>query len=42
LSPDDLNVIRYNDEGVGMLEDNLFATEDTTRSDGRQSLRHHR
>ena len=29
VSPDDLNVIRYNDEGVGMLEDNLFTTEDT-------------
>jgi len=28
VSADDLNVIRYNDEGVGMLEDNLFATED--------------
>jgi NitT/TauT family transport system substrate-binding protein len=28
VSPSDLNVIRYNDEGVGMLEDNLFATED--------------
>jgi NitT/TauT family transport system substrate-binding protein len=29
VSPDDLNVIRYNDEGVGMLEDNLFTTTDT-------------
>src|SRR6267378_5956693 len=28
VNADDLNVIRYNDEGVGMLEDNLFATED--------------
>ncbi|HLZ28360.1 MAG TPA: ABC transporter substrate-binding protein [Chloroflexota bacterium] len=28
VNPDDLNVIRYNDQGVGMLEDNLFATED--------------
>src|SRR3984893_8427895 len=28
VSADDLNVIRYNDEGVGMLEDNLFATQD--------------
>jgi NitT/TauT family transport system substrate-binding protein len=28
LNAEDLNVIRYNDEGVGMLEDNLFATED--------------
>jgi NitT/TauT family transport system substrate-binding protein len=26
---EDLNVIRYNDEGVGMLEDNLFTTQDT-------------
>jgi NitT/TauT family transport system substrate-binding protein len=29
VNPSDLNVIRYNDEGVGMLEDNLFTTEDT-------------
>ena len=29
VSPGDLNVIRYNDQGVGMLEDNLFTTEDT-------------
>jgi NitT/TauT family transport system substrate-binding protein len=29
VSPGDLNVIRYNDEGVGMLEDNLFTTQDT-------------
>jgi NitT/TauT family transport system substrate-binding protein len=28
VNAEDLNVIRYNDEGVGMLEDNLFATED--------------
>jgi NitT/TauT family transport system substrate-binding protein len=28
VNPDDLNVIRYNDQGVGMLEDNLFATEE--------------
>ena len=28
VSPDDLNVLRYNDLGVGMLEDNLFTTED--------------
>jgi NitT/TauT family transport system substrate-binding protein len=28
VNPDDLNVIRYNDQGVGMLEDNLFASED--------------
>jgi NitT/TauT family transport system substrate-binding protein len=29
VNASDLNVIRYNDEGVGMLEDNLFASEDT-------------
>jgi NitT/TauT family transport system substrate-binding protein len=29
VNASDLNVIRYNDEGVGMLEDNLFAAEDT-------------
>jgi NitT/TauT family transport system substrate-binding protein len=29
VNPDDLNVMRYNDQGVGMLEDNLFTTEDT-------------
>jgi len=29
VSADDLNVMRYNDQGVGMLEDNLFSTEDT-------------
>jgi NitT/TauT family transport system substrate-binding protein len=28
VNPDDLNVMRYNDQGVGMLEDNLFTTED--------------
>src|SRR5712691_1674469 len=27
VKADDLNVLRYNDLGVGMLEDNLFATE---------------
>jgi len=27
VNPNDLNVIRYSDEGVGMLEDNLFASE---------------
>jgi len=32
VSADDLNVIRYNDEGVGMLEDNLFATEDMVKN----------
>jgi NitT/TauT family transport system substrate-binding protein len=35
VKPEDLNVLRYNDEGVGMLEDNLFATETmvTTKPD---------
>jgi NitT/TauT family transport system substrate-binding protein len=28
LAPEELNVINYTDEGVGMLEDNLFTTED--------------
>src|SRR5579859_5089813 len=28
VNASDLNVIRYNDQGVGMLEDNLFTTED--------------
>jgi NitT/TauT family transport system substrate-binding protein len=32
LNVSDLNIIRYNDEGVGMLEDNLFATEDMVNS----------
>ena len=32
VSADDLNVIRYNDQGVGMLEDNLFTTEDIVKS----------
>jgi NitT/TauT family transport system substrate-binding protein len=32
VSPDDLNVIHYNDEGVGMLEDNLFTTEDIVKN----------
>ena len=32
VPPDDLNVLRYNDEGVGMLEDNLFTTEDTVKN----------
>jgi NitT/TauT family transport system substrate-binding protein len=32
VNPEDLNVIRYNDEGVGMLEDNLFTTEDMVRN----------
>jgi NitT/TauT family transport system substrate-binding protein len=32
VKADDLNVIRYNDEGVGMLEDNLFTTEDMVKN----------
>ncbi len=32
VNPNDLNVMRYNDQGVGMLEDNLFATEDMVKS----------
>ena len=32
VNPDDLNIVRYNDEGVGMLEDNLFTTEDTVNN----------
>jgi NitT/TauT family transport system substrate-binding protein len=32
VNPDDLNVMRYNDQGVGMLEDNLFATEDMVKN----------
>jgi NitT/TauT family transport system substrate-binding protein len=28
----DINIINYNDEGVGMLEDHLFATEDTVKN----------
>lgn len=28
VSSDDLNVVRYNELGVGMLKDNLFTTED--------------
>ena len=31
-SADDLNFLRYNDEGVGMLEDNLFTTDDTVKN----------
>jgi NitT/TauT family transport system substrate-binding protein len=27
VKPEELNVIRYNDEGVGMLEDHVFTTE---------------
>src|SRR6266851_8671207 len=32
VKAEDLNVIRYNDQGVGMLEDNLFTTEDMVKS----------
>jgi NitT/TauT family transport system substrate-binding protein len=32
VSPDDLNVISYNDQGVGMLEDNLFTTADMVQN----------
>ena len=32
VSADDLNVISYNDQGVGMLEDNLFTTEDMVQN----------
>src|SRR5436305_8085979 len=31
VKPEELNVIDYNKEGVGMLEDNLFATEAMAR-----------
>ena len=35
VNANDLNIIRYNDQGVGMLEDNLFTTSDiaNTRTD---------
>src|SRR5438105_983185 len=32
VKAEDLNVLRYNDLGVGMLEDNLFAAEATLKS----------
>ena len=32
LKPEDLNVIDYNKEGVGMLQDNLFTSEDTLKN----------
>lgn len=32
VKSDDLNIINYNDEGVGMLEDHLFVTEDTMKN----------
>jgi NitT/TauT family transport system substrate-binding protein len=31
LKPEDLNIINYNDEGVGMLEDHVFVTEQTLK-----------
>ena len=31
LKPEDLNVIDYNKEGVGMLQDNLFTSEETLK-----------
>ncbi|MGE3269758.1 MAG: ABC transporter substrate-binding protein, partial [Chloroflexota bacterium] len=32
LKAEDLNVINYNNEGVGMLQDNLFTAEDTLKN----------
>jgi len=32
VKSDDLNILRYNDQGVGMLEDNLFTTADTVKN----------
>ncbi len=32
IKPEDLNIISYNAEGVGMLEDHLFVTEDTLKA----------
>ncbi|MDQ6670119.1 MAG: ABC transporter substrate-binding protein [Chloroflexota bacterium] len=32
VKPEDLNVINYTQEGVGMLEDNLFTTEDMVKN----------
>ncbi len=32
VKSEDLNVINYNDEGVGMLEDHVFVTEDTLKN----------
>ena len=29
VKPDELNIVNYNTEGVGMLEDHVFVTEDT-------------
>lgn len=32
VKPDDLNIISYNTEGVGMLEDHVFVTEETLKN----------
>lgn len=32
VKPEELNVISYNEEGVGMLEDHVFVTEDTLKN----------
>ncbi|HKP53798.1 MAG TPA: ABC transporter substrate-binding protein [Chloroflexia bacterium] len=32
VKPEELNIISYNDEGVGMLEDHVFVTEDTLKN----------
>jgi NitT/TauT family transport system substrate-binding protein len=32
VKPEDLNIISYNAEGVGMLEDHVFVTEDTLKN----------
>jgi NitT/TauT family transport system substrate-binding protein len=32
VKPEELNVINYNEEGVGMLEDHVFVTEDTLKN----------
>lgn len=32
IKPEELNIFKYQDEGVGMLEDHLFATEDNIKN----------
>jgi NitT/TauT family transport system substrate-binding protein len=32
IPAEEINIINYNDEGVGMLEDHLFATEETVKN----------
>jgi NitT/TauT family transport system substrate-binding protein len=32
VKPEEINIINYNDEGVGMLEDHVFVTEDTMKN----------